>query len=204
MQSSPKTRFRWILILLVPVITGALLVFNNQYSYSFYLSSFFFRVYVFSVLPLATLEWYYAYSGRVQTRKLLLLFSIGIAATVGSAFHSTLLMATGPCVPGVSGGGFPLPWYLTLIVYTGRGPYPPCPIFINQPWGGFALFSFLFDTIFYAAFAIIGNEFYMWTRRKRQPPRNNLPIPRRASDYIPKSSSDQKPGSNMHETNSFP
>jgi len=53
-----------------------------------------------------------------------------------------------------------LPWYLTFILYTGRGPYPPCPLFIERPWGVFAAFSFLFDTIFYTALAIAGIEFY--------------------------------------------
>ena len=75
-------------------------------------------------------------------------------------------MAAGPCDPRVSGGGFPLPWCLTFLGYTGRAPYPPCPLFIDLPWGVFALFSFLFDTMFYAAFAMAGNEFYRWTERK--------------------------------------
>ncbi len=144
------------------------------------------RGHAFLVVPLATLEWYYAYSGQVQTRKLFLLLSIGIVTTLGTAFHTTLLMVAAPCAPGVSGGGFPLPWYLTFILYTGRGPYPPCPLFIDRPWGVFATFSFLFDTIFYAAFAIAGNEFYRWEKRQ-----NTL-------------TGDPKPGSNMHETNSFP
>ncbi len=56
----------------------------------------------------------------------------------------------------------PLPWYLTFILYTGRGPYPPCPLFIERPWGVFAAFSFLFDTIFYTALAIAGIEFYVF------------------------------------------
>jgi hypothetical protein len=165
-KSSPRTRSRWTLIVVVPVVAGILLLFGDSYGYSLYPSSFPFTVSVFSVIPLATLEWFYAYSGRVQKRKLFLLFSIGIAATVGSAFHSTQLMAAGPCDPGVSGGGFPLPWYLTFVTYTGRGPLPPCPLFVDRPWGVFALSSFLFDTIFYAAFALAGNEFYRWGKVK--------------------------------------
>src|SRR2546427_12812906 len=174
-QLSPRTHFRWILILLVPVVAGTLFLFSNPYSLSFYPSSLFFEVYAFLVLPLATLEWYYAYSARVQTRKLLLLFSIGIATTLGSAFHTTLLMAAGPCAPGVSGGGFPLPWYLTFIIYTGPGPYPPCPLFVDRPWGVFAVFSFLFDTIFYTALAIAGIEFYHRARVRGRQRQGSLP-----------------------------
>ena len=167
MQPSPKTHVRWILILLVTVVAGTLLLFDNPYSYSLYPSSPFLRVYTFLVPPLATLEWYYAYARRVEKRRLFLLFCIGIATTVGSAVHSTLIVAGGLCDPGVSGRGFPLPWYLTIVTYTGRGPLPPCPLFVDRPWGAFAIFSFLFDTIFYVAFAIIGSEFYSWTRRKK-------------------------------------
>jgi hypothetical protein len=158
------------------VVAGTLFLFNEPFSYSFYPSSLF-RVYAFFVLPLATLEWYYAYSGRVQTRKLFLLFSIGILATVGSAFHNTILTAAGPCAAGVSAGGFPLPWYLTFTFYAGLGPSPPCPLILDRPWGVFAVFSFLFDTIFYAGIVIARDELYRWTRRKRQPLRNNLPDP---------------------------
>jgi len=82
-----------------------------------------------------------------------------------------MLMAAGPCDQGVSGGGFPLPWYLTFLGYTGRGPYPPCPLFVDRPWGVFAVFSLLFDTIFYAAFAIAGNEFYRWAKERWTTPR---------------------------------
>lgn len=59
-----------------------------------------------------------------------------------------------------------MPWYLSFIFYMGRGPAPLCPLFYNPPWGLFALFSFLFDTIFYAAFAMAGNEFYRWAKRQ--------------------------------------
>ena len=175
MQPSPGTHFRWILILLVPVVAGTVFLFNNPYNYSFYPSSLFFSAYAFLVLPLATIEWYYAYSGRARTRKLVLLFSSGILATVGSAFHTTLLAAPGPCNVGVSGGGFPLPWYLNFMFYMGRGPVPLCPLFYNPPWGLFASFSFLFDTIFYAAFAIAGNEFYRWVKGQNTLTRQSKP-----------------------------
>jgi len=157
------------------VVAGTLFLLNNPYSYSFYPSSLFFGVYAFLVLPLATLECYYAYSAQVQTRKLFLLFSIGIATTLGSAFHTTLLMVAGPCAAGVLGGGFPLPWYLTFILYTGRGPYPPCPLFIDRPWGVFAAFSFLFDTIFYTALAIAGIEFYRRAMVRGRQPQGSIP-----------------------------
>ncbi len=161
-KSSPRSRFRWILIFLVPVAVVILSLFNDPYAYSLYPSSLFFTVSIFSVLPLATLEWYYAYIARVEKKKMFIVFSIGIIATLGSAYHTTMLMPVGPCDPGVSGRGFPLPWYLTLVTYTGRGPLPPCPLFVDRPWALFALFSFLFDTIFYSAFAMAGNEFYRW------------------------------------------
>jgi len=168
-QPSPKTHVQWILILLVPVVADILLLIDNPYSYSLYLSSAFLGVYAFLVLPLATLEWYYAYAGQVEKRRLFFLFSIGIATTVGSALHSTMILAGGLCYPGVSGRGFPLPWYLTIVSYTGRGPLPPCPLLVDRPWAAFPLFSFLFDAIFYAAFAIVGNELYRWAKVQREP-----------------------------------
>ena len=41
--------------------------------------------------------------------------------------------------------------------------------------GSFALFSFLFDAIFYESLGIAGIEFYRWAKGKRQQPKNNLP-----------------------------
>jgi len=105
-----------------------------------------------------------------------LVLSIGIATTLGSAFHTTLLTAAGPCATGVSGGGLPFPWYLTFILYTGRGPYPPCPLLVDRPWGVFAVFSFLFDTVFYAAVALAGNEFYRWAKGRNTLPRGSKPF----------------------------
>ncbi len=135
------------------------------YGSPFYLSPFLLRCSIFSFLPLAALDWLYTFSGRIPTRRLLLLFFIGIAAAVGSGFYSTMLVAAGPCTPGVSGAGFPLPWFLSF--YT---PYlgPLCPFpSPDTNVGTFPFFAFLFDVIFYLAFAIAGNELYRWAKGKR-------------------------------------
>jgi hypothetical protein len=144
-----------------------------HYGSPFYISPFLLRFSIFSFLPLAALDWLYAFSGRIPTRRLLLLFFTGIAATVGSAFYSRVLVAAGPCTPGVSGAGFPLPWFLNF--YT---PYlgPLCPFPGPDTNVGTApFFAFLFDVIFYLAFAIAGNELYRWAKGKRPQPKNNLP-----------------------------
>src|SRR2546426_10502463 len=129
-RSPTRDHFRPRLILPLLAASGILFLLSYPYSPALYSSSFFFSVSV-SSLPLATLEWFYSFSGRVQTRRLVLLFSMGIAATVGSAFHTTLLNVAGPCAPGVSGGGFPLSWYLTFTFYSGGGPVPPCPFLLD-------------------------------------------------------------------------
>jgi len=116
-----RTRLRWLLISLVAVVAGMLAFFGTPSS-SFDYPTSLFRVAIFSSLPLVTLEWFYGYSGMVRMGKFVLLFSIGILATVGSAVHTTILMAAGPCAEGVPGGGFPLPWYLTFILRTGWAP----------------------------------------------------------------------------------
>jgi hypothetical protein len=36
-------------------------------------------------------------------------------------------------------------------------------------------FAFLFDVIFYLAFAIAGNELYRWAKGKRLQPKSGLP-----------------------------
>jgi hypothetical protein len=101
-------------------------------------------------------------------RKLFLLFSLGIVFTVGSALYTTVFVEAGWCGSGFTGAGFPLPWYLTIIRYT--GPPAPCPIIVDRgpDFGIFPFFAFLFDTIFYAAFALAGNEFYRWGKVKRR------------------------------------
>ena len=68
-----------------------------------------------------------------------------------------------------------MPWYLTFILYTGRGPYPPCPLLLDRPWGVFAVFSFLFDTVFFAAVALAGNEFYRWVKGQNTLTRQSKP-----------------------------
>jgi hypothetical protein len=106
-KSCLRPRFRWILIFLVPLLAVILSLFDDPYSYSLYPSSLFFTVSIFSVLPLATLEWYYAYIGRVEKKKLFLVFSIGIVATVGSAYHTTVLIPVGLCDPECLEGASP-------------------------------------------------------------------------------------------------
>lgn len=161
MRCSTRDYSRWILIFLVPVAALILFPFDYLNSSSFDPSSLLFRASIFSSAPLATAEWLYAFSGRIQLKKLLLLFFVGTAATVGSAFHSTPLPLAGWCGSRVSGGGFPLPWYLRNIPFS-DGLLPACPRIVAHSYGSFALFSFLFDVIFYAAFAIVGTEFYRW------------------------------------------
>jgi hypothetical protein len=152
---------RWRLILLFLGVAGILSLFNYPYSSSFYLSPLLLRFSIFSFLPLVAFDWLYAFSARIRARKLLLLFSVGIAFTVGSAFHSTLLLAAGPCTSGVVGAGFPLPWYLSYVGSLG----PFCPFVSSGMYlGSFAFFSFLFDAIFYMSLAIAGIEFYRWAK----------------------------------------
>ena len=155
-QSSAAGHSRWRLILLFLVAAGMLFLFNYSNSSS-YLSPVLLGFSIFSFLPLAALDWLYVFSGRIQARKLPLLFSVGIASTVGSALYSTQLLAAGPCTLGVSGAGFPLPW---LLSYTpSMGPF--CPFVGSDMYvGTFAVFSFLFDSIFYVTFTIAGIEFY--------------------------------------------
>ena len=95
------------------------------------------------------------------------MFAFGIAATVVSAFIVTTFVTAGPCVPGESGGGFPLPWYITFTQYV--GPSYPCIVFVDGTslWRTFAVFSFLFDTIFYAALAMARSEVSGWAKQFR-------------------------------------
>jgi hypothetical protein len=172
-QASATVHYRWRLILLFLAVAGIVSLFNFPYSSSFYLSLFLLRFSIFSFLPLVALDWLYASSGRIPTRRLLSLFFAGIAATVGSASYSTILVAAGPCTPGVSGAGFPLPWFLNFYAaYLGALCPFPGP---DTNVGTFPLFAFLFDVIFYLAFAIAGNELFRRAKRKRLQPGNNLP-----------------------------
>ena len=173
MHASATGHYRWRLILLFLAVAGIVSLFNFPYSSSFYPSPFLLRFSIFSFLPLVALDWLYAFSGRIPTRRVLLLFFAGILATVGSAFYSTTLVEAGPCTPGVSGAGFPLPWFLNF--YTAYlGPLCPFPG-PDTNVGAFPLFAFLFDVIFYLAFAIAGNELFRWAKGKRLQPGNNLP-----------------------------
>jgi hypothetical protein len=101
-------------------------------------------------------------------------FGLGIAATVVSTFYYIPLEAVGPCGPGISGGGFPLPWYLTFTQYLGPVLTPCSFAFEYTQYGNiWASFSFLFDTIFYAAIVMVRNELHRWIGGKRQPPRKH-------------------------------
>jgi hypothetical protein len=171
-QSSATGHYRWRLILLFLAAAGIVSLFNYPYSSSFYLSPLLLRFSIFSSLPLVAFDCLYAFSGRIRARKLPLLFCVGIASTVGSAFHSTLLLAAEPCTSGVVGAGFPLPWYISYIGSLG----PFCPFVSSEMYlGSFAFFSFLFDAIFYVSLAIAGIEFYRWAKRKKTATREQLP-----------------------------
>ena len=173
MQSPVTGNLRLRLSLLFILVAGILSVLWYPYGSPFYLSPFLMRFSIFSFLPLVALDWLYAFSGRIPTRRLLLLFFAGVATTIGSAFYSTMLVEAALCTPGVRGAGFPLPWFLNF--YT---PYlgPLCPFpGPDTNVGTFPLFAFLFDVIFYLAFAIAGNELFRWAKGKRPQPGNNLP-----------------------------
>jgi hypothetical protein len=174
LQSPITGQLRLRLSLLFILAAGILFLLGYPYGSPFYLSPFLLRFSIFSFLPLVALDWLYASSGRIPTRRLLLLFFTGIAATVGSASYSTMLVAAGPCTPGVSGAGFPLPWF--LIFYS---PYlgPLCPFpGPDTNVGMFPLFAFLFDVIFYLAFAIAGNELFRWAKGKKAATREQSPL----------------------------
>jgi len=172
-QASTTVHYRWRLILLFVAVAGIVSLFNFPYSSSFYLPPLLLRFSIFSFLPLVALDWLYVSSGRIPTRRFLLLFFAGIAATAGSAFYSTTLVEAGPCTLGVSGAGFPLPWILSF--YT-RDLGALCPFLGPETnVGTFPLFAFLFDVTFYLAFAIAGNELFRWAKGKTLQPGNNLP-----------------------------
>jgi hypothetical protein len=152
---------------------GTLFLLGYPYGSPFYLSRFLLTFSSFSFLPLVALDWLYASSGRIPTSRLLLLFFAGIAATVGSAFYSTMLVEAGACTPGVRGAGFPLPWFLNF--YTSYlGPLCPFPG-PDTNVGTFPLFAFLFDVIFYLALAIAGDELFRWAKGKKAATREQSP-----------------------------
>src|SRR6266568_4983076 len=125
--------------------------------------------------PLLSVQ-FYVVSGRVRKRRLPLVLAFGIAATITSAIFNTTLSTVGPCALGVSGSGFPLPWYLTFTHYTGLDG-PPCGLSpdLTTYWRTFALFSFLFDTIFYAGLAMSRNEIYAWFKGSGLQSQGRLP-----------------------------
>ena len=156
-------------------IGGILSFLYYPYISSFSPAPILFVAAILSLPPLMALEGLYAASGRIQVRKLPWMFALGIAATIVSALYYTQLEAAGPCGPGISGGGFPLPWYLTFTQYSGVAM--PCTLFSDwtQYRDMWASFAFLFDTIFFAALVIARNELYKWAKGKRQHHTNNLP-----------------------------
>lgn len=116
---------------------------------------------------LVVLEGLYVFFGRIRTKELPLMFAFGIAATVVSLFIPTTLLAAEPCARGISGGGFPLPWWIMFTQYPGP-PYP-CPLFFDPTsiWQTFAIFSFIFDMIFYAGLAMARDEVTGWAKQFR-------------------------------------
>ena len=163
MQSSMRDHFRPRLILLLLFVAGVPSVLYYPYDSSYHSAPLLVGV-SFLCLPfLVAMEGFYVVSGRVRKRELPLVFAFGIAATVVSAFITTTVMLARPCVVGVSGSGFPLPWYLTFTQYVGPDVIP-CPFFPDMTayWRALAFFSFLFDTIFYAGLAMSRNEIYAW------------------------------------------
>lgn len=154
MKSSPRDYPRPRLIFLLLFVAGLLGFLEYSYSSSFDPAPLILGV-SFLCLPfLVALEGLYVFFGRIRKRELPLMFAFGIAATVVSVFVAL----------GVSGGGFPLPWYITFTQYA--GPNYTCPLFFDRTsyWQMFAIFSFLFDTIFYAGLAMSRHEIYNWAK----------------------------------------
>jgi hypothetical protein len=163
------------LIFLLLFVAGVLSVLYYPYNASFNPAPLLVGV-SFLCLPfLVAVEGSYVVSGRVRKRELPLVFAFGIAATLVSAFFTTAVMPAEPCALGVSGSGFPLPWYITFTQYVGPDRIP-CQLILDPApyWRAFTFFSFLFDTIFYAGLAMTRNEIYGWAKertaaRKRSP-----------------------------------
>ncbi len=151
------------LIILLLLVVGVLSVLYYPYNSSFNPAPLLLGVSILCLPFLVALEGFYVISDRIRKRELPLVFAFGIAATVISALFNTTLTTIGPCALGVSGGGFPLPWYLTFTHYMGLDG-PPCALSpdLTTYWRTFGLFSFLFDTIFYAGLAMSRKEVYAW------------------------------------------
>ena len=169
-------RSRPRLIFLLLFVTGLLSIFYFPFNSSFNPAPLLMGV-SFLCLPfLIAMEGFYVVSGRVRKRELPLVLAFGIAATVISALFNTTLSTVGPCALGVSGSGFPLPWYLTFTHYTGLDG-PPCAFSpdLAAYWRTFAFSSFLFDTIFYAGLAMSRKEIYAWAKGRGGQHQSNLP-----------------------------
>jgi len=151
------------LIFLLLFVVGLLSLFYFPFNSSFSPAPVLLGVSILCLPFLVAMEGFYVVSGRVRKRELPLVLAFGIAATVISALFNTTLTTVGPCSLGVSGSGFPLPWYLTFTHYTGLDG-PPCALSpdLTTYWRTFAFFSFLFDTIFYAGLAMSRKEIYAW------------------------------------------
>jgi hypothetical protein len=149
--------------MLLLLVAGILSVLYYPYNSSFNPAPLLLGVSILCLPFLVALEGFYVVSGRVRKRELPLVFAFGVAATVISALFNTTLATVGPCALGVSGGGFPLPWYLTFTHYTGLDG-PPCALSpdLAMYWRTFGLFSFLFDTIFYSGLAMSRKEVFTW------------------------------------------
>ena len=163
MQPSINHRSRPRLIFLLLFVVGLLSIFYFPFNSSFNPAPLLLGVSILCLPFLVAMEGFYVVSGRVRKRELPLVLAFGIAATVISALFNTTLTTVGPCSLGVSGSGFPLPWYLAFTHYTGLDG-PPCGFSpdLTTYWRTFAFFSFLFDTIFYAGLAMSRKEIYAW------------------------------------------
>src|SRR5713101_837993 len=176
MRSSSTNQYRPRLILLLLSIAGVLSLLYYPYNSSYNPALVLLGVSLLCLPFLVAMEGFYVVSGRVRKRELPLVLAFGIAATVISVLFNTTLTTVGPCALGVSGSGFPLPWYLTFTHYTGLDG-PPCALSpdLTTYWRTFAFFSFLFDTIFYAGLAMSRNEIYAWFKWSRLQSQGNLP-----------------------------
>jgi len=164
------------LIFLLLFVVGLLSIFYFPFNSSFSPALLLLGVSILCLPFLMAMEGFYVVSGRVRKRELPLVLAFGIAATVISALFNTTLTMVGPCALGVSGSGFPLPWYLTFTHYTGLDG-PPCGLSpdLTTYWRAFAFFSFLFDAIFYAGLAMSRNEIFTWFKGSGLQSQGSLP-----------------------------
>jgi len=175
-QPSTNHHPRPRLIILLLLVAGVVSVLYFLYNSSFNPAPVLLEVSILCLPFLVAMEGFYVVSGRVRKRRLPLVLAFGIAATITSAIFNTTLSTVGPCALGVSGSGFPLPWYLTFTHYTGLDG-PPCGLSpdLTKYWRTFAFFSFLFDTIFYAGLAMSRNEIYAWFKGSGLQSQGSLP-----------------------------